>query len=252
MNILAFVILAAGLIALLKYVFIDCDVSFIKKTNMDSIMSLIPKEEEEKKDNVDTPYIYLTMYENDKEIGDIVIFLYEKDCPITTKNFKELCSSDNPSFGYKKSIIHRNIHNFMIQGGDFTNANGTGGKSIYNKNFKDENFKYKNKKGSISMANSGPNTNGSQFFINVNDNINLDDKHVVFGKVVEGLELVEYINSRPVDKEDKPLHKIMIHDCGRIWLEETDTKTKNIKPPQLNDKEKYSKYLNEIQKNEIS
>jgi peptidyl-prolyl cis-trans isomerase B (cyclophilin B) len=256
MNLFAFVILAAGLLALLKYVFQDCNIPFFKKkkTGINKITSLIQnnQKEEPPQNNVDTPYVYLTIYEDGKDMGDITVYLYEKDCPITTKNFKELCCSDNPGFGYKNSIIHRNVHNFMIQGGDFTNGNGTGGKSIYNKNFKDENFKYKNKKGSISMANAGPNTNGSQFFINVADNDNLDNKHVVFGRVIEGMELVEYINSRPVGDKDKPLRKIRIHDCGRIWLEESEKSGKidnsdtDFQNTEDLNTEKYSNYLKNL------
>lgn len=246
MSIFYFVILAAGLLAFLKFYFYDCNKQLFKKKQSAEITSLIQPPQEEKQQpqqNVDTPYVYLNFYEGDKELGDVYIFLYEKDCPITTKNFKELCCSKNPDFGYKNSIIHRNIHNFMIQGGDFTNFNGTGGRSIYNKNFKDENFKYRNKRGSLSMANAGPNTNGSQFFINVADNNNLDNKHVVFGKVVENMELIDYINSRPTDDKDKPLRDIRINDCGRIWLEETEEKVE-IKPDA---KQKLSNYLESLE-----
>ena len=254
MNLFGFVILAAGLLALLKFVFQDCNIPFFKKkkTDIKEITSLIqsPKEHPSPQNKVDTPYVFITLCEEDKELGDIYIFLYEKDCPITTKNFKELCCSKNPNFGYINSIIHRNIHNFMIQCGDFTNGDGTGGRSIYNKNFADENFKYKNKRGSLSMANAGPNTNGSQFFVNVVDNEHLDNKHVVFGKVVEGLELIDYINSRPVGDKDKPLRKIQIRDCGRVWLEESESLQENKNLSQItnkNPKEKLSNYLKNLE-----
>lgn len=250
MSIFIFVILAAGLLASLKYFFYDCDKKLFKKKQNPEITTLIkpPQENQKLQQNVDTPYVYLNFYEGEKELGDVYIFLYEKDCPITTKNFKELCCSKNPSFGYKNSIIHRNIHNFMIQGGDFTNFNGTGGRSIYNKNFKDENFKYRNKKGSLSMANAGPNTNGSQFFINVADNDGLDNKHIVFGKVVENLELIEYINSRPTDNKDKPLRDIRINDCGRIWLEETENKVEiSNQKKELDARKNLSNYIETLE-----
>lgn len=247
MNFIAFVILAAGLIAFLKYIFYDCNFDIIKNdsSEIEEITSIIkePEEKQQFQDDVDTPYVFLSFSENGKEIGDISIKLYEKDCPITTKNFKELCCSYNPAFGYKNSIIHRNIHNFMVQGGDFTHGNGTGGESIYHKKFKDENFKYRNKKGTISMANVGPNTNGSQFFLNVVDNEGLDGKHVVFGKIIDGMELVEYINSRPVDNNDRPLHDIVISACGRLWTEESDEPFYEIEPGM---KDKYTSYLENL------
>lgn len=223
-EIFLYLIAGAGLVALLKYLLYDCNFSMVSrdKTEAKKITDLLTNQmkPESTNNDVDTPYVFITLYEDGKELGDIYIYLYETDCPITSKNFKELCSSHNPLFGYKNSIIHRNIPNFMIQGGDFTNHNGTGGKSIYNKNFKDENFKYKNKRGSIAMANAGPDTNGSQFFFNMVDNTHLDDKHVVFGKIIDGLDLLDYINQQPVGENDKPLKEIRIHDCGRIWLEE--------------------------------
>ncbi|KAJ3475413.1 hypothetical protein NLG97_g9468 [Lecanicillium saksenae] len=149
--------------------------------------------------------------------GRINFILYDDVVPKTTANFKALCTGEK-GFGYKRSSFHRIISSFMLQGGDFTNGNGAGGKSIYNGKFNDENFNRKHTKpGLLSMANSGPNTNGSQFFITTAVTSWLDGRHVVFGEVADNMsmDVVKALEATSSSSGTiKSAFKPTIVDCG--------------------------------------
>jgi peptidyl-prolyl isomerase G (cyclophilin G) len=185
--------------------------------------------------------------------GRIVISLYTDIVPRTCLNFKVLCTGENGlgkttgvPLSYRHSIFHRVIKGFMCQGGDFSNKNGTGGESIFGGKFSDENFKVKHTKaGLLSMANSGPNTNGSQFFITFSACPHLDGKHVVFGEVIEGMDVLKKIEEVDAAYLNRPVaaQEIEIIDCGIVGQESTTSSNQQpvLKKRKLNIEEIYNR-----------
>lgn len=178
-------------------------------------LAFFSKKSPEVPTNMSNPKVYMDIAADNTSIGRIVMELRSDAVPKTAENFRALCTGEK-GFGYKNSTFHRIIPQFMCQGGDFTAHNGTGGKSIYGNKFEDENFKLKHTEpGILSMANAGPNTNGSQFFLCTVKTEWLDGKHVVFGKVVEGLDVVKKMEGYG-SQSGKTKAKITVSDCGEL------------------------------------
>mmetsp|Transcript_16667 Transcript_16667/g.36234 ORF Transcript_16667/g.36234 Transcript_16667/m.36234 type:complete len:271 (-) Transcript_16667:260-1072(-) len=172
------------------------------------------------------PRVYFEVTQRGRVLGRIVMVLYKDKCPRTAENFRQLCTGEagmgattKKPLHYKGCPFHRVIPGFMLQGGDFSNKNGTGGESIYGGKFKDENLEGFGElahtgAGVLSMANAGPNTNGSQFFITCKSTPHLNGKHVVFGRVVEGMDVVKEIEGTPTGDRDRPVAEVIISACG--------------------------------------
>lgn len=179
------------------------------------------------------PLVFLDVSIDGNPAEKIVIELFADIVPRTTENFRSLCTgekgvgvSTGKPLHYKGCLFHRVIKGFMAQGGDFSKGNGTGGESIYGGKFPDENFKVEHTEaGLLSMANSGPNTNGSQFFMTFKRTPHLDGKHVVFGKVVKGMDFVRKIEQLGTDS-GKPSGLVKIVDCGEISEKKSNATTK--------------------------
>eukprot|EP01017_Pseudomicrothorax_dubius_P034381 TRINITY_DN4704_c0_g2_i1.p1 TRINITY_DN4704_c0_g2~~TRINITY_DN4704_c0_g2_i1.p1 ORF type:complete len:171 (+),score=60.66 TRINITY_DN4704_c0_g2_i1:160-672(+) len=165
------------------------------------------------------PVVFFDLVDSRQYLGRIEFELFAREVPMTVENFRSLCTGERSTptekLHYKGSFFHRIIPGFIAQGGDFTMGNGTGGKSIYGRKFEDENFFKHTGRGILSMANSGPNTNGSQFFITMKDCPSLDGKHVVFGYVSKGLEVLAELEKRG-SQSGTVSERIYIAECGQL------------------------------------
>merc|ERR1711976_255967 len=165
--------------------------------------------------------VFLDLSISGKAAGRLTFKLHDDVTPKTAENFRQLCTGE-PGFGYEGSSFHRVITQFMAQGGDFTKHNGTGGKSIYGGTFNDENFEIPHyKPGQLSMANAGPNTNGSQFFITFVPCPWLDGKHTVFGEVCDGHDVVGLLEQYGT-QSGQPRANIVIEKSGELVEPELD------------------------------
>ena len=169
------------------------------------------------------PVVFFDVSIADRPIGRIKMELFKDAVPRTAENFRQFCTGEfqrnGVPIGYKGCTFHRVIKGFMLQGGDFRNGNGTGKISIYGDFFEDENFLIKHSgPGLLSMANSGPNTNGCQFFLTCAATAHLDGKHVVFGKILdeESILVIRKCENTPTNSQDKPTLPIRIDECGEL------------------------------------
>ena len=182
----------------------------------------------ETKKHIKNPRVFFDISIGDEPAGRIIMKLYKHICPRTAENFRCLCTGEKgigketkKPLHFKGSIFHRVVPGFVIQGGDFSDFDGTGGESIYGGMMEDENFILKHTRpGLLSAANAGKNTVGSQFFITLSSELDyLDGKHVVFGRVLEGMDIVKRIEKLPVSEDkNKPLQEVLIRNCGELKL----------------------------------
>lgn len=196
--------------------------TLIKKGKWDNWEYLV-KCEDTPPDTTITKKVFFDVAAEGEAIGRVVMGLYGNQAPKTVDNFRALCTGERGEgksgkpLHYKGCVFHRIIPNFMCQGGDFTEGDGTGGESIYGAKFEDEDFKVKHTKpGLLSMANAGRNTNGSQFFLTVKATPHLDGKHVVFGEVLEGYDDVVKKMEALGSESGTTSKKVTIEDCGML------------------------------------
>ncbi|XP_041856874.1 E3 SUMO-protein ligase RanBP2 isoform X2 [Melanotaenia boesemani] len=200
-----------------KKIFCECQ-SRMGQTSVDATCVLSPQMSRVQEHSRETnPQVFLKMAADDQPLGTITIELFSHIVPKTAENFRALCTGEK-GFGLRDSIFHRVIPDFMCQGGDITNNNGTGGKSIYGRAFEDENFDVRHTgPGILSMANRGRDTNNSQFFITLKKAEHLDFKHVAFGWVRDGIDVVQQMGELGT-KGGTPTKKLVITDCGQLHL----------------------------------
>jgi len=196
--------------------------TIMKKAKWD-IWPYLVKCEERAPDTTITHKCFLDISIGGEMIGRVVVGLYGKLVPKTAENFRALCTGEKGTsqsgyaLHYKGSPFHRVVTNFMCQSGDFTTRDGTGGESIYGERFEDESFVVKHTKpGLLSMSNDGMHSNGSQFFITVKPTPHLDQKHVVFGEVLEGFGDVVQRIEKVGSKTGQPQKEVLIEDCGEL------------------------------------
>uniref|UniRef100_A0A0K8SER1 Peptidyl-prolyl cis-trans isomerase n=1 Tax=Lygus hesperus TaxID=30085 RepID=A0A0K8SER1_LYGHE len=183
------------------------------------------------------PRVFFDVEVGGLPIGRVVFQLYSDKVPITSENFRALCTGEKgigktsgKPLHYKGIIFHRVVKDFMVQGGDFTVGNGTGGESIYGGTFDDEALDGKHERPFLlSMANRGKDTNGSQFFITTQPAPHLDGVHVVFGEVVSGQNVVLHVEQLPVDRMNRPLQDAKVVNCGELVLK-PKSKPKKVEP----------------------
>nr|XP_022913383.1 peptidyl-prolyl cis-trans isomerase D-like isoform X1 [Onthophagus taurus] len=214
-------------------------------------------------DNENNSIVYLDIQIGNERAGRIIIELFDQLVPKAAANFKALCTGEKgigeygKKLHYKGNTFHRVVPQFMVQGGDIINCDGTGGESIYGPSFEDENFTIMHdNKGTVGMANQGPNTNGSQFYITTVPCHHLDGLNVAIGRVKKGLGIVEEMQQLPRENE-VPLKKCMIVDCGVIKngeplnIEENDG-TEDVYPPYPEDWDVESKDVDKEYKNAVN
>jgi len=194
--------------------------------------------------NPKNPKVFMDIQIGDDKPKRVMFELFKEKVPITAENFRALCtgekSSPSKKLHYKGNVFHRIIKGFMMQGGDFENENGTGGSSIYGRNFEDERTWLPHQiPGLLSMANSGKDTNGSQFFVTFKKTPHLNGKHTVFGRVIQGMTFIKEIEQLETGANDKPFNTVRIVNCGEIVEEvnELDDLTSNLNEGEEESKE---------------